>query len=133
MRNLIFFVIFFLLCGNVLALSPEERFANHKQEQQARQIFLQVKCLTCQGQVIENSDSDFAYSLRQFIRKEIANGKNEAEIKTMLIKNFGSHILISSQKKIYLVLVLASIFTITLLHPKIFFFMKKNRLRSGDE
>ena len=114
MRNLIFFVIFFLLCGNVLALSPEERFANPKQEQQARQIFLQVKCLTCQGQVIENSDSDFAYSLRQFIRKEIANGKNEAEIKTMLIKNFGSHILISSQKKVYLVLILVPILLIFL-------------------
>jgi len=106
MQNLIFFVIFFLLCGNVWALSPQERLANPKQEQQARQIFLQVKCLTCQGQVIENSDSDFAYSLRQFIRKEIANGKNEAEIKEMLIKNFGSHILISSQKKVYLVLIL---------------------------
>ena len=114
MRNLIFFVIFFLLCGNVLALSPEERFTNPKQEQQARQIFLQVKCLTCQGQVIENSDSDFAYSLRQFIRKEIANGKNEAEIKTMLIKNFGSHILISSQKKVYLVLILVPILLIFL-------------------
>ena len=114
MLNLIFFVIFFLLCGNVLALSPEERLANPKQEQQARQIFLQVKCLTCQGQVIENSDSDFAYSLRQFIRKEIANGKNEAEIKTMLIKNFGSHILISSQKKVYLVLILVPILLIFL-------------------
>jgi len=114
MQNLIFLVIFFLLCGNVLALSPQERLANPKQEEQARQIFLQVKCLTCQGQVIENSDSDFAYSLRQFIRKEIANGKNEAEIKTMLIKNFGSHILISSQKKVYLVLILMPILLIFL-------------------
>ena len=133
MQNLLFSVIIFFVCSNVLALSPEERLANPNQEKLARQIFLQVKCLTCQGQVIENSDSDFAYSLRQFIRKEITNGKNEAEIKETLIKNFGSHILISSHKKIYLVLVLASIFTITLLHPKIFFFMKKNRPRSADE
>lgn len=100
----------FFVCHYALALSPEERLNNPIQEQQAQKLFLQVKCLTCKGQVIENSDSDFAYSLRNFIRKEIKNGKSEAEIKELLIKNFGSHILISSNTKIYFVLIFTPIF-----------------------
>ena len=104
MKKIIFLLAFFVF-NYALALSPEERLNNPIQEQQAQKLFLQVKCLTCKGQVIENSDSDFAYSLRNFIRKEIQNGKSEAEIKEMLIKNFGSHILISSNTKIYFVLI----------------------------
>jgi cytochrome c-type biogenesis protein CcmH/NrfF len=114
MQNLIFSVIIFFVFNHAFALSPEERLNNPQQEKQAQQIFLQVKCLTCKGQVIENSDSDFAYSLRQFIRKEIKNGKNEAEIKTILTRNFGSHILISSQKKVYLILIIVPILIVTI-------------------
>ena len=109
MKKIIFLLAFFV-CHYALALSPEERLKNPTQEQQAQKLFLQVKCLTCKGQVIENSDSDFAYSLRNFIRKEIKNGKSEAEIKELLIKNFGSHILISSNTKIYFVLIFTPIF-----------------------
>ena len=109
MKKIIFLLAFFVF-NYALALSPEERLNNPIQEQQAQKLFLQVKCLTCKGQVIENSDSDFAYSLRNFIRKEIKNGKSEAEIKELLIKNFGSHILISSNTKIYFVLIFTPIF-----------------------
>ena len=109
MKKIIFLLAFFVF-NYALALSPEERLNNPIQEQQAQKLFLQVKCLTCKGQVIENSDSDFAYSLRNFIRKEIQNGKSEAEIKELLIKNFGSHILISSSTKIYFILIFTPIF-----------------------
>ena len=109
MKKIIFLLAFFVF-NYALALSPEERLNNPIQEQQAQKLFLQVKCLTCKGQVIENSDSDFAYSLRNFIRKEIQNGKSEAEIKELLIKNFGSHILISSSSKIYFILIFTPIF-----------------------
>ena len=109
-------MVFFILCKSAAALSPEERLNNPQQEQQAQTLFLQVKCLTCKGQVIENSDSDFAYSLRNFIRKEIQKGKTEAEIKKILIKNFGSHILISSNTKIYFILVFTPIFLVLIFY-----------------
>ena len=106
----------FFVFNYALALSPEEILNNSTQEQQAQKIFLQVKCLTCKGQVIENSDSDFAYSLRDFIRKEIQKGKTEAEIKKILIKNFGSHILISSNTKIYFILIFTPIFLVLIFY-----------------
>ncbi len=106
----------FFVFNYALALSPEERLINPQQEQQAQKLFLQVKCLTCSGQVIENSDSDFAYSLRNFIRKEIQNGKTEAQIKKTLIKNFGSHILISSNIKIYFILICTPIFLVLIFY-----------------
>ncbi len=116
MKKIIFLMVFFILCKSAAALSPEEILNNSTQEQQAQKIFLQVKCLTCKGQVIENSDSDFAYSLRNFIRKEIQQGKTEAEIKKILIKNFGSHILISSNTKIYFILIFTPIFLVLIFY-----------------
>lgn len=121
MKKIIFLLAFFVF-NYALALSPEERLKNPTQEQQAQKLFLQVKCLTCKGQVIENSDSDFAYSLRNFIRKAIQNGKSEAEIKELLIKNFGSHILISSSSKIYFILIFTPIFLLMVFY----IFTKKN-------
>jgi cytochrome c-type biogenesis protein CcmH len=94
-----------LLFNTCLALSPENRLADETQEQRARELFLQVKCLTCNGQVIDSSDSDFAYKLRAFIRNEITNNKTDNEIKQQLIENFGQKILLTSNKKIYFILI----------------------------
>ena len=105
-----------LLVNTCLALAPENRLTDEAQEQRARELFLQVKCLTCNGQVIDSSDSDFAYKLRAFIRNEITNNKTDNEIKQQLIQNFGQKILLTSNKKIYFILIsLPVIFACTFL------------------
>jgi len=88
------FLLAFLLSTNIaLALSPEEKLYDEAQENRAMELFLQVRCLVCNGQVIENSDTKFAYDMRKFIRDEIRNGKSDEEIKKNLINTFGNDIL----------------------------------------
>jgi cytochrome c-type biogenesis protein CcmH len=87
----IFFLIF--LSVDSLALSTEDKLANPQDEQRAMNLFLQIRCLVCAGQVIENSDTQFAFEVRKFIRKKINEGLTDEEIKAYLIKNFGDEIL----------------------------------------
>ena len=87
----IFLIIFFSV--EALALSPEDKLANPQDEQRAMNLFLQIRCLVCAGQVIENSDTQFAHDVRKFVRKKINEGFSDEEIKAYLIKNFGDEIL----------------------------------------
>ena len=79
------------------ALSPENRLADESQEKRALNLFLEVRCLVCNGQVIENSDSEFSVAMRELIRGKIAEGKDDQEIKDELIKKFGDDILVSNK------------------------------------
>ncbi len=93
---LIFFLTFFSL--NSLAISPELHLDDPSLEQRAMKLFLEVKCLVCQGQAIESSNTEFSRQMRKFIRKKISEQKTDQEIKDELVKEFGDQILLSSHE-----------------------------------
>ncbi len=111
MRN--FLASLFLLCviSNSYALSPEPRISDDAQEQRAMKLFLEVRCLVCEGQVIENSDTAFSFEMRKLIRRKILEGKSDSEIKAELIAEFGEDILTNSKKSDFLLWLLPLIFT----------------------
>lgn len=86
-------LIYFLSSSLSFALSPESHLANEAQEQRAMKLFLEVRCLVCHGQVIENSNTEFAFEMRKLIRQKISQGENDQQIKKDLVKEFGSDIL----------------------------------------
>ena len=116
----IFFLIF--LSVDSLALSTEDKLANPQDEQRAMNLFLQIRCLVCAGQVIENSDTQFAFEVRKFIRKKINEGLTDEEIKAYLIKNFGDEILQTPTLKSQPLLWLLPIFFLII---SLFFILKK--------
>ena len=91
--NRALFWLFFLFSFNAFAISPEKRLDDPRLEEKARKIFLQVRCLVCDGQVIESSDNQFSFEMRQLIREKILEGKGEDKIKNELIEEFGYDII----------------------------------------
>jgi cytochrome c-type biogenesis protein CcmH len=89
----IFFVNSVFLIYSAQALNPEIRLSNPDDENRAMNLFLQVRCLVCNGQVIENSDSKFAFDVRALIREQISQGKSDYDIKENLVVTFGEDIL----------------------------------------
>jgi len=94
-----FFTIFFVSSSAIFALSPETRLPDEAQEQRAIKLFLQVRCLVCGGQVIENSDSEFSFEMRKLIRQKISDKKTDEEIKDELVQEFGADILMEPGAK----------------------------------
>ena len=81
-------IIFFLITINfksvaVSATSFEEQTIN---------ITKNLRCLICQGQTIHESNSDFAESMKKYIKSELENGKNKDEIFSSLVEKYGQWI-----------------------------------------
>ncbi len=91
----IFLAIIFVLLffpKYCLALVPENHLPD-QQEQRARELFLQIKCPVCQGQVIESSNTEISFQLRKLVREKIIEGKSDKEIKAYLVAEYGEDIL----------------------------------------
>lgn len=112
--KILFFLGFFLINSVLLinssqALNPEARLSNPNDENRAMNLFLQVRCLVCNGQVIENSDSKFAFDVRSLIREQISQGKTDDDIKENLVTTFGEDILNQPKNSSILLLALISL------------------------
>ncbi len=94
MKNFFLKILMLFLFFNIeaFALSVEEKLLNDQDEQRARKLFFEIRCLVCAGQVVENSDTQFALDVRKFVRNKISQGLSDEEIKSHLIKNFGDEI-----------------------------------------
>lgn len=92
-------LILFLFSFSALAFSPEARLTDESQENRAMNLFLQVRCLVCGGQVIENSNTEFSFEMRKLIRQKIADQKTDEEIKAELVEEFGADILTEPSAK----------------------------------
>lgn len=103
------------LSSSAFALSPEEKLKDETQEQRAMELFLEVRCLVCNGQVIENSDTEFSFEMRKNIRQKILAGKSDDEIRTDLVREFGENILTKPSSKNRIILwALPSLFALSL-------------------
>lgn len=98
-RVIVYLLVFIFLLSPAFALSPELRLTNEIEESRAQKLFLEVRCLVCEGQVIENSDTEFSREMRQLIRKKISSGKSDNKIKSDLVNEFGDDILITPSPK----------------------------------
>jgi cytochrome c-type biogenesis protein CcmH len=83
-------------------------------------LFLQVRCLVCNGQVIENSDSKFAFDVRSLIREQISQGKSDDDIKENLVATFGEDILNQPKNSSILLLTLISLSLSAVIFFKVF-------------
>ena len=61
-------------------------------EEQTIIITKSLRCLICQGQTIHESNSDFAESMKKYIRGELENGKTNDEVFSSLIEKYGQWI-----------------------------------------
>ena len=64
------------------------------QEQQAHTLFRELRCITCDGQSLAESDAPLAIQLRSYIKKQFLAGHTEQEIKKKLVASYGEQILL---------------------------------------
>ncbi len=82
------FIYFFLVFINFKSIA----LALSNSEEQTTNITKNLRCLICQGQTIHESNSDFAESMKKYIKSELENGKTNEEIFSSLVKKYGQWI-----------------------------------------
>ena len=99
----IFFSLLFLVIINVdaFAVEPNEKLENVGLEKRARLISSELRCLVCQNENIDSSNSEFATDLRVFVRKKLQEGLTDEEIKSYLVSKYGDFIILRPPFKDY--------------------------------
>ena len=81
-------IIFILACFSFKNTAMSSSFS----EEQTINITKNLRCLICQGQTIHESNSDFAESMKKYIKDELENGKTNDEVFSSLIEKYGQWI-----------------------------------------
>ena len=100
------FIISLFICliqffsSNSYTVEPNEILENQKQEFRARNISKNIRCMVCQNQSIDESNSPLAKDLRILIRNKIKDGKKDEEIYKFLTDRYGEFILLKPSFKL---------------------------------
>ena len=129
MKNILL-ISFVLLLNplNVFSVEPDEILSDSKLENRARNLSKGIRCLVCQNQSIDASDSELAKDLRKIIRIKIVEGKKDKEINDFLVEKYGNFILMKPPFYSETFLLWSSPFIIVFIGFIIIFFsLKKTR------
>jgi cytochrome c-type biogenesis protein CcmH len=77
-----------------LAVEPGERLADPAQEARARALSVDLRCLVCQNQSIDDSNAPLAKDLRVLVREQIKAGKSDAEVMSYIVARYGDFVLL---------------------------------------
>lgn len=77
----------------ILAVEPDEVLTDLKLESRARDISANVRCVVCQNEPIDTSNSGVARDLRILIRERLLAGDSNKEVYKYLVDRYGNFIL----------------------------------------
>jgi cytochrome c-type biogenesis protein CcmH len=83
-----------LMAGPAAAVLPDEMLKDPAQEERARAISKDLRCVVCQNQSIDDSDAPLARDLRLLVREQIAQGKSDAQVRDYVVERYGNFVLL---------------------------------------
>ena len=85
---------FFLIIISHLTLAGEIISKTSLITNKTREIAQNIKCLVCQNQSIDESNSELAKDLKNLIKEKLESGLNENEVYSFLSERYGDSILL---------------------------------------
>jgi cytochrome c-type biogenesis protein CcmH len=102
-------LLFLALAGPAFGVSnPAEMLPDAAQEARARELGQQLRCLVCQNNSVEESESEFARDLRRVIRERVKAGDNDAQVMAWMTARYGEFVRLSPALSGHTVLLWAS-------------------------
>ncbi|NVK17161.1 MAG: cytochrome c-type biogenesis protein CcmH [Methylocystaceae bacterium] len=100
MKKLIF-VLAALIAVNVsaLAVEPDEILDDPALEERAREVSKDVRCVVCQNQSIDDSNSGIAKKMRILVRERIKEGDSNQQVIDYLVSRYGDFVLLKPPVK----------------------------------
>lgn len=76
------------------AVEPTEALSDPALESRAREISQNLRCLVCQNETIDESNSPLASDLRVLVREQLIEGKKDDEIYRYVTERYGEFVLL---------------------------------------
>ena len=90
-------VALIFLCFNVLpalAVNPDEVLSDPALEARARALSVNLRCLVCQNQSIDDSDAELAKDLRVLVRERLLAGDSDEAAIDYIVARYGEYVLL---------------------------------------
>lgn len=102
-----------VLTGGAAAVEPGEILKDPGLEARARTLSLELRCLVCQNQSIDDSDAPLARDLRVIVRERLQAGDSDQEVLDFVVARYGEFVLLRPPFKTHtLLLWLAPVFAL---------------------
>lgn len=76
------------------AVEPDEILPDPKLEARARALSLDLRCLVCQNQSIDDSNAPLARDLRLLVRERLKAGESDADVMSYIVARYGDFVLL---------------------------------------
>ncbi len=76
------------------AVNPDEVLSDPALEQRARDLSIEIRCLVCQNQSIDDSDAQLARDLRVLVREKLVEGMSDKQVLDYLVERYGEFVLL---------------------------------------
>lgn len=76
------------------AVNPDEVLSDPVLEERARNLSLNLRCLVCQNQSIDDSDAGLAKDLRILLRQRLSSGDTDEEVIDYIVGRYGDFVLL---------------------------------------
>jgi cytochrome c-type biogenesis protein CcmH len=83
-----------VLTGAAHAVQPNEVLKDPALESRARALSVNLRCLVCQNQSIDDSDAPLARDLRLLVRERLVAGDSDADVTRFLVARYGEFVLL---------------------------------------
>ena len=90
----LFLLSFFLMITSHLTFADEIILKTNLITNKTREIAQNIKCLVCQNQSIDESNSELAKDLKNLIKEKLESGLNEDQVYNFLSERYGDSILL---------------------------------------
>lgn len=94
MIRLAVFVLAMLSALPAQAVQPDEILSDPVLEKRARDVGRHLRCVVCQNQSIDDSNSDLARDMRVLVRKRLVAGATDAEVVDYMVSRYGDYVLL---------------------------------------
>ena len=83
--RIVYLLTALVLAAPALAVEPDEILEDPALEERARNLSLQLRCLVCQNQSIDDSDADLAKDLRVLLRERLVAGDTDEQVLDFMV------------------------------------------------
>ena len=129
MRHILALVFLFTFVGLAQAVEPGEALDDPKLEARARELSLELRCLVCQNQSIDDSHASLARDLRLLVRERLKAGDSDEQVRDYLVSRYGEFILLKPPLRLGTALLWLSPFAVLALGGLVIFSLARRRQR----
>jgi cytochrome c-type biogenesis protein CcmH len=130
MRHILALVFLFTFVGLAQAVEPGEALDDPKLEARARELSLELRCLVCQNQSIDDSHASLARDLRLLVRERLKAGDSDEQVRDYLVSRYGEFILLKPPLRLGTALLWLSPFAVLALGGIVIFSLARRRQRN---